>query len=67
MSLVLKQTFLGPPVPSADRGFGVQIDVHKDGDTVAYGNSKFVITRSLTPGGPVGKKPSPNLTCAFIV
>jgi len=52
MSLVLKQTFLGPPVPSAARGFGVQIDVHKDGDTVAYGNSKFVITRSLTPGGP---------------
>ena len=66
MSLELKQTFLGPPVPSASRGFGVQIDVHKDGDTVAYGNSKFVITRSLTPGGPVGKKKSPILTRAFI-
>ena len=59
MSLELKLTSLGAPLPSARRGYAVQIDVHKDGDTVAYGNGKFVITRSLTPGGPVGKNLSP--------
>lgn len=51
MSLQLKLTSVGPPLPSTKRGYHVQLDVHKDGDTIAYGNKNFVITRSLTPGG----------------
>ena len=54
MSLELKLVFLGPPLPTTKRGYHATIDVHKDGDTVAYGSNRVVVTRSLTPGGPVG-------------
>ena len=53
MSLELKLVFLGPPLPTTTRGFHTPIDVHKDGDTVAYGSNRVVVMRSLTPGGPV--------------